>query len=208
MDIRDHELATKPPRRFYRPYLQSRLGDEPGSLNFAVRTSGNPMQTIPELRRAIKATDAELKTDDIDPLSVLMRDSIRQERLVARLATGFGALALLLAGIGLYGVLTYAVTRRTNEIGLRVALGAQQRDVVRMVLGDALRLVLAGVLVGAPLAIAATRLLRTQLHDVHPADPIAMVSALLVLTTGAIVAALIPARRAARLDPLSALRAE
>ena len=207
-DIRDHELTTKPPRRFYRPYLQYPLGDEPGSLNYAIRTTGNPMQAIPALRQAIIAIDRELKTDDIAPLSLLMRDSIRQERLVARLATGFGALALLLAGIGLYGVLTYAVTRRTNEIGLRVALGAQQQDVVRMVLGDALRLVLAGVVVGAPLAIAATRLLRTQLHDVHPADPIAIVSALLVLTLGAVIAALIPARRAARLDPLSALRAE
>ena len=207
-DIRDHDLATKPPRRFYQAYLQSRLGDEPGSLNFAIRTTGNPVQVMPELRKAIKATDPELKTDDIDPLSVLMRDSIRQERLVARLATGFGALALLLASIGLYGVLTYAVTRRTNEIGLRVALGAQQHDVVRMVLGDALRLVLVGVLVGAPLAVAATRLLRNQLHDVHPADPVAIASALLVLTAGAIIAALLPARRAARLDPLSALRAE
>ena len=207
-DIRDHDLATKPPRRFYQAYLQSRLGDEPGSLNFAIRTTGNPVQVMPELRKAIKATDPELKTDDIDPLSVLMRDSIRQERLVARLATGFGALALLLASIGLYGVLTYAVTRRTNEIGLRVALGAQQHDVVRMVLGDAIRLVVVGILIGAPLAIAATRLLRNQLHDVHPADPIAIASALLVLTTGAIIAALIPARRAARLDPLSALRAE
>lgn len=127
---------------------------------------------------------------------------------MARLATGFGALALLLAGVGLYGVLTYAVTRRTNEIGLRVALGAQQQDVVRMVLGDALKLMLIGVLVGAPVALAATQLLRSQLHDVHPADPIAIGTALVVLTACAIVAALVPARRAARLDPLAALRVE
>src|SRR2546428_2350926 len=117
-------------------------------------------------------------------------------------------LALLLAGIGLYGVLTYAVTRRTNEIGLRVALGAQQQDVVRMVLGDALKLVLVGMLVGAPVALAATQLLRSQLHDVRPADPIAIATALVVLTMCAIVAALVPARRAARLDPLAALRVE
>jgi ABC-type antimicrobial peptide transport system permease subunit len=141
-------------------------------------------------------------------LTTLMRDSISQERLVARLATGFGVLALLLASIGLYGVLTYAVTRRTNEIGLRVALGAQQQDVVRMVLKDALKLVLVGALVGTPLALAATRLLRNQLHDVEPTDPLALGVALLVLTASAVAAALLPARRAARLDPLTALRAE
>jgi predicted permease len=207
-DIRDHELTSKPPRRFYRPYLQYALGDEPGSLNFAIRTTGDPTTVIPAVRQAMKATDAGLTTDYINTLASLMWASIEQERLVARLATGFGALALLLAGIGLYGVLTYAVTRRTNEIGLRVALGAQQQDVVRMVLGDAFKLVLVGVVVGAPLAIAATRLLRNQLHDIHPADPIAIASALLVLTASALVAALLPARRAARLDPLSALRAE
>ena len=161
-----------------------------------------------DVRRAIAATDAALTGDDIETLASLMRASIGQERLVARLATGFGALALLLAGVGLYGVLTYAVTRRTNEIGLRVALGAQQQDVVRMVLGDALKLMLIGVLVGAPVALAATQLLRSQLHDVHPADPIAIGTALVVLTACAIVAALLPARRAARLDPLAALRVE
>ena len=166
------------------------------------------MKLIADVRRAITATDAALTGDDIETLASLMRASIGQERLVARLATGFGALALLLAGIGLYGVLTYAVTRRTNEIGLRVALGAQQQDVVRMVLGDALKLVLVGILVGAPLAMAATQLLRNQLHDVHPADPIAIGTALVVLTACAVVAALVPARRAARLDPLAALRVE
>jgi len=207
-DMRDHELTAAPPRRFYRPYLQYPLGSEPGTLNLAIRAAGDPVKLIADVRRAIAATDAALTGDDIETLASLMRASIGQERLVARLATGFGALALLLAGVGLYGVLTYAVTRRTNEIGLRVALGAQQQDVVRMVLGDALKLMLIGVLVGAPVALAATQLLRSQLHDVHPADPIAIGTALVVLTACAIVAALLPARRAARLDPLAALRVE
>ena len=207
-DMRDHELTAPPPRRFYRPYLQYPLGSEPGTLNLAIRAAGDPVKLIADVRRAITATDAALTGDDIETLASLMRASIGQERLVARLATGFGALALLLAGIGLYGVLSYAVTRRTNEIDLRVALGAQQQDVVHMVLGDALKLVLAGVLVGAPLALAGTQLLRSQLHDVHPADPIAIGTALVVLTACAIVAALLPARRAARLDPLAALRVE
>src|SRR6266705_1107459 len=166
--------TSSPPRRRYRPYLQYPLGSEPGTLNLAIRAAGDPVKLIADVRRAITATDAALTSDDIETLASLMRASIGQERLVARLATGFGALALLLAGIGLYGVLTYAVTRRMNEIGLRVALGAQQQDVVRMVLGDALKLMLIGVLVGAPVALAATQLLRSQLHDVHPADPIAI----------------------------------
>src|SRR5829696_2357339 len=105
------------------------------------------------MRQAIKRTDPLLGSDWVNTLSALMQNSISQERLVARLATGFGVLALLLAAVGLYGVLTYAVTRRTNEIGLRVALGAQQGDVMRMVIGDALKLVLVGVVIGVPLAL-------------------------------------------------------
>ena len=207
-DVRDHELTAPPERRFYRPYLQYAIGDEPGTLNIAIRTTGDPTKAIASVRDALKVTDPLLSTDNIDPLSSLMAVSISQERLVARLATGFGVLALLLAAIGLYGVLTYAVTRRTNEIGLRVALGAQRKDVVRMVLGDAMKLVLIGMVIGAPLAMAATRLLRNQLHDVHPADPITIAFALLVLAASAIIAAILPAQRAARLDPLTALRAE
>jgi len=207
-DVRDHALTAPPERRFYRPFLQFQIGGEPATLNVAIRTAGDPAKAIAAVRDALKATDPQLATDYINPLSSLMMESISQERLVARLATAFGALALLLAAIGLYGVLTYAVNRRTNEIGLRVALGAQRQDVIRMVLGDALKLVLIGMVIGAPLAIAATRMLRSQLHDIRPADPASLLFALLVLTMSAIVAAMLPARRAARLDPLAALRAD
>jgi ABC-type antimicrobial peptide transport system permease subunit len=175
---------------------------------FIVRASGDPAALVDPVRRAIKSADERFSTDAVQPLSVGMRNSISQERLVARLATGFGVLALILAAIGLYGVLTYAVTRRTNEIGLRVALGAVQGDVVRMVMGDALKLVLIGVVIGAPLAVFATRLLRSQLHGVAPTDPVAIAVALAVLAGSAVLAALLPARRASRLDPLTALRAE
>jgi ABC-type antimicrobial peptide transport system permease subunit len=137
-----------------------------------------------------------------------MRESIREQRLVARLATGFGILAVLLAGIGLYGVMSYAVNRRTSEIGLRVALGAEGHNVMTMILWDALRVVLLGLIVGVPVALASTRLLRSQLHGIQPADPVALSGALVVLLVCALVAALIPALRASRVAPLTALRQE
>jgi len=125
---------------------------------------------------------------------------------LARLASGFGVVALLLAAIGLYGVLTYAIGRRTGEIGLRVALGARRGTVIGMVLGDALRLVVIGVVLGIPLALGVMQLIRTQLHDVEPTDPIALIAAVVVLGVSALAAALIPSLRASRVAPLVALR--
>jgi ABC-type antimicrobial peptide transport system permease subunit len=137
-----------------------------------------------------------------------MRQSISEERLVANLASGFSALALLLAAIGLYGVMTYAITRRTGEMGLRVALGAQRHEVVAMVLFDALRLVAAGLAVGLLLAVASTRLLQAQLHGVGAIDPMSIVAAVAVLSASAVLAVLLPAIRASRVSPIVALRAE
>src|SRR5205823_1253868 len=113
--------------------------------------------------------------------SSLMRQSVREERLLARLATGFGLGALLLAAIGLYGVMTYAVTRRTGEIGLRVALGAQRPGVVRLVVADALRVVLLGFAVGLPIALGSLRLLHAQLYGIEATDPYSTAAALAVL---------------------------
>ena len=206
-DTRDHDLTAAPVRRVYLSYLQ-RATEEPGTLNYEVRTAGDPAAVIAQVRREVRAQDASLSIYDIHPLTELMRQSIREQRMLARLAAGFGALALLLAAVGLYGVMTYAINRRTSEIGLRVALGAQRADVIAMVLRDALRLVAAGALVGVPLALAAARLLRSQLHGVGTTDPIAIGLALAVLAGSAVAAAWLPALRASRLDPLVALRAE
>jgi len=150
----------------------------------------------------VVATDPLLPISSIDPLVTLMSESISQQRLLAQLATGYGVLALVLAAIGLYGVMTYAISRRTNEIGLRVALGADRGQIVRMVLRDALRLVAAGVAIGVPLALGAARLLESQLHGVNVGDPYSLGLAVIVLTAAAIVAALVPARRAANVAPL------
>jgi ABC-type antimicrobial peptide transport system permease subunit len=141
-------------------------------------------------------------------VTVLMRDSISQERLLARLATGFGLMALLLAAIGLYGVMTYAVTRRTAEIGLRVALGAQRGDVIGMVLRDAMGVVVAGVIVGVPASLFAARLLQSQLHGVGTTDPVSLSVALSVMVVSAAAAAFAPALRASRVPPLLSLRQE
>jgi putative ABC transport system permease protein len=154
----------------------------------------------------VLSVDQTLPIDNIDPVVNLMADSISQQRLLAQLAGAFGVLALVLAAIGLYGVMTYAITRRTGEIGLRVALGAQRADVIRMVLVEAVELVAIGIVVGLPVALLATRLLRTQLHGVPATDPISLGFALAVLAASAVIAALVPALRASRLSPMRALR--
>jgi predicted permease len=207
-DTKDHELTGEPVRRFYLPYDQNAENGAIASLRWEIRAAGDPAALVNLVRRELQAVDPRLTVDDINPLSLLMRQSIREERLVARLATGFGVLALLLAAIGLYGVMTYAITRRTGEIGLRVALGAQRGTVLRMILGDALRMVGLGALAGIPLALGATQLLKGQLHGISAADPTAIVLALLVLTASAAIAALLPALRASRVTPLVALRQE
>ena len=208
-DTRDHTLNGASTRRAYFPYVPSDPAlAQPGSLRLEVRTAGDPAGLIRAIRQEVIATDPSLPIDGITPVRELMQQSIREERLVARLATAFGVLALLLAAIGLYGVMTYAITRRTGEIGLRVALGAQRYDVLRMVMVEALRLVGLGLVVGLPLALAATRLLTTQLHGVGAVDVLSVVAAVAVLTVSAIIAVLGPAMRASRVSPIVALRAD
>jgi len=211
-DVRDHDLLNDVQRRMYLPYVvaDSQPGQvgQPGTLRFAIRATGDPASLVQPVRRAIAAEDPSLPINYIQPLAVTMARSIGQQRLLAQIAAGFGVLALVLAAVGLYGVMTYAISRRTSEIGLRVALGAESGNILRMVLFDALRLVIIGVAVGVPLALGAARLLITQLHGVSPVDPLSVGVAVIVLASAAIVAALRPAVRASRVPPIVALRAE
>jgi predicted permease len=202
-DAQDHDLRAAPVRRAYFSILNP---IETGPLRMIVRTSGNPAAVASSVRREIVAQDANLPISSIDPLSALLKESIRTERLVAKLAVGFGTLALLLAAIGLYGVMSYAISRRTGEIGLRVALGAQPSDVVRMIVWDGTRLVIAGLIAGFVITIFAVRLLRGQLYGVGALDPLALSTAVGVLLASGTLAALIPALRGARVTPLDALR--
>ena len=205
-DTKDHELRGAPARRVYLPIYQS--GALPTQLNFELRTSGDPAKLVTAARNELRAAHPSLLVLDNDPLTALMRQSISQDLLVAQVASFFGALALALAALGLYGVMTYATTRRTSEFGLRMALGAEPRVVGRMVLGEAMALVAGGTLVGLPLAVAATRLLRNQLFGVGLVDPPSIVIALAVLAASAAIAGYLPATRAARVGPLESLRSE
>ena len=206
-DTKDHDLHAPAAPRMYMAYLQRPLYD-PSSLRFEVRTTGNPADVVQAMRREITAVDRNLPAPFIAPLALLMHDSIREQRLVATLATAFSSLALLLAAIGLYGVMAYAVARRTGEIGLRIALGASSGDVVRLVVLDALRVVAIGLVFGAPLAVIGSQLLKSQLHGVSAHDPVSLASALVVLLATAALAALVPARRASRVMPSVALAQE
>jgi predicted permease len=208
-DTRDRQLNGAPARRAYFPFVhRDTMIGLPATVHFEIRTRGEPTAVVQAIRAAVVAVDQSLPIEGVDPVRTLMRQSIAAERLVARLATGFGALALLLAAIGLYGVMTYAITRRTGEIGLRVALGAARGDVIGLVLADALRVVAVGVVVGLPLAIATARLLKSQLHGVEMVDPLSIAGAIVVLSASAVVAVLLPALRASRVSPIVALRAE
>jgi ABC-type antimicrobial peptide transport system permease subunit len=143
---------------------------------------------------------------EVETLDAQVSASLREERLLAMLSSGFGLLALLLSCLGLYGILSYTVAQRTKEIGVRMALGAARRDVLWLVLSDALQLVLLGAALGVPAALAAARLVASQLFGISAADPVAIGLATLALLGVVAVASYLPARRATRVDPLVALR--
>jgi len=151
------------------------------------------------------ASLAVLKINTVDRQ---LDDGLAQEQLLAALATFFGAIAVLLACLGLYGLLAHMTACRTSEIGVRMALGATSGSVLAMVLRDGLWLVLAGVVVGVPAAIAGTRWMESRLFGVRPTDPAALAGAALLLAAVAALAGLVPARRASRIDPIAALREE
>lgn len=176
--------------------------------NLVVRFAGTPEAVIPQIRQAIKQVNHNLPVDDVMSLPESIGRSLVQQKLTARLGAFFGVLALLLAGIGLYGVLSYAVVRRTNEIGLRMALGAQRSNVLWLVLREALTLVWLGVVLGLAASLAVTRAASTLLFQLKPTDPLTIALATVLLLVVATLAGYLPARRATRVDPMVALRDE
>ena len=189
------------PIAFY-PYSQ-----RPDVLsNFVVRFSGPANVLVPQIRQAIMHTNRNLPIDDVVSLSDHIGRSLVQQKLVARLASFFGLLALLLACVGLYGVMSYGVARRTNEIGIRMALGARGRNVLWLVLREALVLVAIGLVIGLVAASAVTKTAASLLYELKPNDPLTIALATLLLAAVAVLAGYLPARRAARVDPMVALR--
>ncbi|MHB8412404.1 MAG: ABC transporter permease [Candidatus Acidiferrales bacterium] len=179
-----------------------------GSTSFELRTAANPAAITAAVRSVVNQMDSNLPVFDVHTETQLIDQLLFQERLVARLASFFGLLALVLACIGLYGLLSYEVSRRTREIGIRMALGAQQRDILRLVIGQGIVLAIVGAALGVGVALGVTRYLSSMLYDVHANDPVTIASVAILLLLVALAACYIPARRATRVDPMVALRYE
>ena len=205
-DARYESLRKQAPETYYVFYNQ--LPHTDGEVTYEVRTNVQPYSLVPAIRRAVQSVDKNAPLIGIRTQADQINDTIRQERLLASLTVSFGVLALLLACIGIYGVMSYTVARRTNEIGIRLALGAQNRTIFRMILNEALRVTIIGVIVGLGAGFLLTEFLRTMLFELKPNDPIAIASAALLLLLVSLTSALVPALRASRLEPTEALRYE
>jgi ABC-type antimicrobial peptide transport system permease subunit len=180
--------------------------------NFSVRSNEQAAALVPAVRRVVGEVNPEIAVAQVEPLTEQVRGSIATARLIGILSTSFAVLAVFLAAIGAYGLISYSVARRTNEIGIRVALGAQTRTLLWMVMRESLVLLAAGLAIGVPVALGVARglarVLKSQLYHESALDPVAFVVAGLVVSVMTVASAWIPARRAARVDPLTALRCE
>jgi putative ABC transport system permease protein len=197
--------------REIRPEIYFALGQMAGRyrrMNLAVRTSVDPKSTLPAIQAAIREIDKDQPVYQVQTIEEMIRDSISTRRFALTILIMFAVLALVLAVSGIYAVISYAVTQRTQEIGIRMALGAEAADVLRLVLGQFMRLTLAGVVLGLVAAYALTRLMTSLLFGVTPTDIATFVLVSIGLSLVALIACLVPARRATKVDPLVALRYE
>ncbi len=204
------EAASYP--GIYIPYLQ-RQGILVESLvgrrmTLLIRTASDPSQYVAALRQTMREIEPNQAVTDVQPLAQALTDSVSPQRFRSALLSLFALVAVLLAGLGIYGVMNYTVAQRTREIGIRVALGAETRDVLRLVLRQGLTLALTGVALGVAAALALTRLMKTFLFGVSATDPLTFVGVALLLTFIAVLACWLPARRATKVDPMIALRCE
>jgi predicted permease len=202
-DVRDHELRGAIPPRFYTALAQSK--EFASAFNVEIRTQV-PAALMEPMRQLVREFDPDLAVVELRPLQGMIDDSINHERLIAKLSAVFGVIALVLASIGLYGVVSYTISRRVNEIGIRMALGAQREDVLWMVLRETLLLAFAGVAVGLLFALAAARLVTSLLFGLSGHDPVTLAASTAILVVVALLAGAIPGSRATRVNPTQALR--
>ncbi|HMX29503.1 MAG TPA: ABC transporter permease [Blastocatellia bacterium] len=207
-DVKEMGLEAPPKAETFFPFQQlpTMLWNMPRDLT--VRTSGDPMNPAAAVRQAVWSVDPAQPVSNVRTMEDILSEEVAQRRIGMTLLAAFAALALLLASLGIYGVLSYAVTQRTQEIGVRMALGANRRAVVRMVMTDGLRLAGAGVVLGLGASFALTRLMANLLFGVSANDPRTLALVTLLLTAVAMLACYVPARRAAKVDPMVALRYE
>ena len=204
-DTRHVDMRTEPKETLYRAALQAA---EPGFLQYYVRTYQQPEAAAADIRSAMQQLDSKLVLDSLRTMDEQVDEIMSNERLIALLAVSFGVLATLMAAIGLYGVLAYATAQRTHEIGIRMALGARRQAVIRLVFSDVLWLAGISIVVTLPIAMLLSRLLRSQLYNVSPSDPVVIASGVVMVAVVVALAALLPARRAASVEPMKALRTE
>jgi predicted permease len=204
-DAKQGALETATDAHTYEPYAQ--LG-APFSLRIALRGQGDAGALAADIRAATRSLDPQLALGSIRTMDQVIRRSTEGRRFVLAIVGSFAALALLLAAVGLYAVLAYSVSRRTHELGVRMALGARRGDVLRLVLGHGLRVTAIGIALGVVGALGLTRLLQSLLYEVHPTDPATFAFVLLLMASVSVAASYLPARRAMRVDPMEALKYE
>ncbi|HEV2314548.1 MAG TPA: ABC transporter permease [Candidatus Acidoferrales bacterium] len=204
-DVRESTLEDMPGQGMFIPYTQTKWND---SASFLLRTRAAAALSLPEIRSALHDVDPGEPLTQVESMEQVVSGSLNDWRFHAILLGIFGALAVVIAAVGVYGVISYSVAQRTHEIGIRLALGAQRRDVLRLVLSQGASLALAGIVVGMLAAIGLTRLMASLLYGVAPTDPVTFIAVAILLLIVALIACYLPARRAMRVDPMVALRYE
>ena len=208
-DVRNYGLDEEVKPEVYVPFLQSApdyLSSVVSALTVVVRSAIEPAALGSALREQVQVLDKDQPVSEIKTMEWYLAESMAQRRFNMLLLGAFAGLALVLAAVGIYGVIAYTVTQRTHEMGIRIALGAKGGDILRLVFGNAMATSLTGIALGLAAAFALTRLLRSLLYQVSPTDPVVFAAIPLLLLSVAVIATYLPARRAMKVNPITALR--
>jgi predicted permease len=205
-DTRYASLRDEPPPQFFLPFTQQT--EAGGAVAYEFRTQLDPQAIVPVLRKVVQQQDSDLPLMNVRTMEEQIQEDTQQERIFVAMTSSFGMLALVLASVGIYGVMAYSVANRTNEIGIRLALGAQPRQVLAMILREATWISLAGIVVGLTAALVLAQAIKSMLYGLQPADPVSVIGGAVLLVAVGLAASWLPARRAASVQPVEALRHE